>query len=176
MTHRRPDDHESHDYFKLYINQVTSDDFLQVLENNLETTVAFLENIPAEKWDYRYAEGKWSIKEAFIHVLDTERIFAYRALRLARNDRTPMPGFNQDDYIAHYNVDERSPFSIIEEYKAVRKATLSQFSHFTDEMLDQIGTASGHAVSTRALGFMIAGHEIHHLRITRERYLDEKVN
>lgn len=173
MTHRRPTDQESHDYFKLYINQVTADNFLKVLEDALESTIQFLENIPAEKWDYRYAEGKWSLKEAFIHVLDTERVFAYRAMRVARNDMTPMPGFNQDDYVPFYNADERSPYSIIEEYRAVRSATVAQFSNYTDEMLDRIGTASEHAISTRALGFMIAGHEIHHLRITRERYLAE---
>jgi len=170
-TIKRPADNESHDYFKLYINLVTSDDFLKTLEDCLFSTVELLESLDASKWDFRYAEGKWSIKEVVLHMMDTERIFAYRGLRIGRNDMTAMQGFEQDDYVPFYNVDNRSAESIIEEYIAVRQASIAMYRHFNDDMLGRIGTASEHPVSARALGFMIAGHELHHVRIIKERYL-----
>ena len=106
MEFKRPADHESHDYYKLYINQVEGNDFLQVLKNALDETITFLESLAPAKWDYRYAEGKWSIKEVMIHILDSERVFAYRALRISRNDTTPLPGFEQNDYVPYsaYNL------------------------------------------------------------------------
>ena len=167
----RPADHESHDYFKLYINQVSGNDFVQTLKDSLQSTLQLLKNLDDSKWDFRYAEGKWSIKEVMIHIMDTERIFAYRALRISRNDMTPLPGFEQDDYAPFYDPDNRSIESIIDEYEAVRKATISMFKNFNDDMLGRIGTASESPVSARALGFMVAGHEIHHVRILNERYL-----
>lgn len=172
MTLQRPADHESHDYFKLYINQVTGDDFLQTLKDSLSSTLELLKNLEDSKWDYRYAEGKWSIKEVMIHIMDTEKIFAYRALRFSRNDMTSLPGFDQDDYAPFYNAENRSIKSILKEFKAVRKATIAMYKNFSDEMLNRIGTASEHPVSVRALGFMIAGHEVHHVKIIRERYLE----
>ncbi len=171
MTNRRPEDHESHDYFKLYINQVSGDDFLQTLKEAHHNSMEFYKKLPVEKWDYRYDEGKWSIKEVLIHILDTERIFAYRALRISRNDKTPLQGFEQDDYVPFYNVENRSITSLIDEYDALRRSTIAMFQNFDDAMLERMGTASEHPVSVRALGYMIAGHEIHHLRILRERYL-----
>lgn len=172
MNLKRPAAHESNDYFKLYINQVDGNDFLQTLKSSEASTVAFLQNLESAKWDDRYAEGKWSIKEVLIHMLDTERIFGYRALRISRNDQTPLAGFEQDDYVPFYDVENRSINSIIEEFRSVRQATIEMFKHFNGEMLERMGTASGHPISVRALGFMIAGHEIHHLRIIRERYLE----
>ncbi|MFT5166695.1 MAG: putative damage-inducible protein DinB [Saprospiraceae bacterium] len=172
MTLMRPADQESHDYFKLYINQVSGDDFVQTLKESLASTLELLKNLEDSKWDFKYAEGKWSIKEVMIHVMDTERIFAYRALRISRNDMTSLSGFEQNDYAPYYDVDNRSIKSILKEFKAVRKASIAMFKNFNDEMLARIGTASDHAVSARALGFMIAGHEIHHIKIIKERYLD----
>lgn len=171
MTNRRPEDHESHDYFKLYINQVSGADFLKTLKEAHHNSMEFYKKLPVEKWDYRYGEGKWSIKEVLIHILDTERIFAYRALRISRNDKTPLQGFEQDDYVPFYNVENRSITSLIDEYDALRRSTIAMFQNFDDAMLERMGTASEHPVSVRALGYMIAGHEIHHLRILRERYL-----
>ncbi len=172
MILKRPADKESHDYFKLYINQVPGDDFVQTLKNSLVSTYTLLKSLDASTWDFRYDEGKWTIKEVMIHIMDTERIFAYRALRISRNDMTPLPGFEQDDYAPHYDANNRSIKSILKEFKAVRKATIAMFRNFNDEMFERIGTASDHPVSARALGYMIAGHEIHHIRIIRERYLD----
>ncbi len=170
-TLKRPETKESNDYYKTYINQVDGDNFLNVLEESLPQTIAFLNSLDAEKWNYRYADGKWSIKEVMLHVIDTERIMAYRALRFARNDKTPLAGFDQDEYIPYVDAENRSAASIIEEYEAVRKASIQMFSYFNDEMLSSVGTASGNPFTTRALGFVIAGHEAHHLRIVRERYL-----
>ena len=171
MTLRRPDAHESHDYYKLYISQVTGNDFIGTLNEAMTETVEFLRSLEPAKWDYRYEEGKWSIKEVLLHVIDTERIFAYRALRIARNDMTPIEGFEQDDYIPFVDAGNRDADSILQEYMAVRMATLELMKYFNDEMLDRIGTASGRPFSPRAIGFIIAGHENHHLRVIRKRYL-----
>jgi hypothetical protein len=171
-TLKKPETNESASYFKRYIDQVDGGDFLKTLEEALPKTVAFLNSLDAEKWNYRYADRKWSVKEVLLHVIDTERIMAYRALRIARNDKTPLTGFEQDDYIPFVDAENRSPTSLIEEYKAVRKASIEMFRYFNDEMLNRIGTASGNPFSVRALGFIIAGHEAHHLKIVKERYLD----
>ena len=170
-TLKRPETKESNTYYHKYIGQVASDDFLKELEKAITETVAFLSALDTAQWNYRYAPGKWSIKEVMLHVLDTERIMAYRALRIARNDKTPLPGFEQDDYIPYADAENRSPQSIIEEYKALRRSTIEMFRHFNDEMLGRLGTASGNPFTPRALGFVIAGHEIHHLNIVKERYL-----
>ena len=169
-TLKKPEAKESADYYKKYIGLVDGNDFLNVLEMLMSKTVTFLNALDAAKWNYRYAEGKWSIKEVMLHVLDTERIMTYRALRIARNDKTPLPGYEQDDYIPYTDAENRSPASIIEEYKAVRGATISMFSNFNDEMLSRVGTASGNPFTPRALGYIIAGHELHHMQIIRQRY------
>ncbi|MFK8104184.1 MAG: DinB family protein [Saprospiraceae bacterium] len=167
----RPNKHESAEYYFTYINKVSDDNFIKTLKTNVAATMKFLEHLPLPKWEYRYAPGKWTIKEIMIHIIDTERIMCYRALRVARKDKTPMPGFEQDDYVAQLNSTQRSIDSILEEYQAVRAASVSLFKNFTDEEYEQIGTASGHPVSPRALGFIIAGHEIHHLTVIKERYM-----
>ena len=171
VTLKRPEPAESNDYYKTYISKVDGDNYLTVLEMLMSKTIGLLNSLDTSKWNHRYAEGKWSIKEVMIHVLDTERIMAYRALRIARNDKTPMPGFDQDDYMPFTDAENRNPQSIIEEYIAVRKGTIEMFKYFTDEMLGRVGTASGNPFTPRALGYIIAGHELHHMRIVRERYL-----
>lgn len=171
MNYRRPVEGEFNSYYEGYINQVTNDNFLEVLKNALPQTVALLKSLPAEKWDYKYAPEKWTIKEMLLHIIDTERVFSYRAMRVARNDKTPLPGFEQDDYVPNSNASERSAESIIEEYAALRNSTIQLFQNFTTEQLDRRGTASGYPISTLALGFITAGHEVHHLRILKERYL-----
>ena len=170
-TLKRPEPQESNNYYKKYVEQVDGNNFVLALEMLMPKTIAFLNSLAAAKWNYRYAAGKWSIKEVMMHILDTERIMAYRALRIARNDKTPMPGFEQDDYIPFTDAENRSPKSIIEEYTAVRKASIAMFKNFNDEMLSRVGTASGNPFTPRALGYIIAGHELHHLQIVRERYL-----
>ena len=168
---RRPDPDECAEYYTRYTNQVPGVDFLHTLSEAKRNTISFLIGIEKARWDYRYAPGKWTLKEVMLHVIDTERIFAYRALRCARNDSTSLPGFEQDDYVPFSGAENRSPSSIIEEYSAVREATLQLFRHFDEDMLSRYGTASDSPVTPRAIGFILAGHEIHHLNVIRERYL-----
>ncbi len=169
-TAKRPQQEDASDYFHIYIKQVADDDFLQALQQGYDEMVAFLQQIPGEKWSYRYAPGKWSVAEVLLHLIDTERIMAYRALRIARNDTTPLPGFEQDDYIPFCNAGERSSTSIIEEYRSVRMATLSLFKQLDDAALQRAGTASNSPFTPRSLGFIIVGHQIHHLGVLKERY------
>jgi uncharacterized damage-inducible protein DinB len=133
--------------------------------------IAFFEAIPKEKLDYRYQPEKWSVKDILLHLIDCERIFQYRALRIARKDKTPLPGFNEDEYAKEANASTRSLESLINEYKAVRYATFLLFENFAAEHLILVGNASGNDVSVRAIGKIILGHELHHIKIIKERYL-----
>lgn len=121
---------------------------------------------------YRYAEAKWTIKEILVHIVDDERIYAYRALRFARNDRTELPGFEQDDYTRASHANARSLTNIFEEYEAARSATIAMFNGFDDGALLRSGVANGTVMSVRAAAYHIAGHELHHVSIIRERYLE----
>ena len=168
----RPAETEYATYFHRYTGRIHEADAFAVLERAATETVAFLEQITEARWDHRYAPGKWTLKESIIHMLDTERIFAYRALRIARNDQTHLPGFEQDDYVAFYRAENRSPASIIAEYRAVRAATLELFRNLDQEDLLRQGVMSGNPVSVRALAFLIAGHERHHIELVREKYLN----
>ena len=171
MTNKRPAPEECAPYYKRYIDQVEGDDIIKILEKEKEETTKFLESIPWDKWEHAYAEGKWTLAEVLMHLIDGERIFAYRALRIARNDQTPLPGFEQDDYVPFTEANKRLPASIVREYQTVRDASLSLFSHFSDAMWERFGTASNNPVTPLALAYIIAGHELHHLKIIKERYL-----
>ncbi len=168
---KRPQAHEYGAYYHTYISKVENDDVLHALQEGQRFTLDFFKNLPLEKWDFRYAPGKWSVKELLQHVIDGERIFAYRALRIARNDKTPLPGFNENEYADASHADQRTPSSLLAEYEAVRAATLHLFQHFTEEDLGRIGTASNFPASPLAIGFIIAGHEKHHIGVIKERYL-----
>ena len=125
---------------------------------------------PENKWHYRYEEGKWHVKELLGHLCDAERIFSTRALRFARNDQTPLPGFEQNDYVPESNVEHRSVPDLLEEYALLRNATIKLFENLTPEMLQRQGTASGWPITVKAIGFVIVGHEKHHQNIFHERY------
>ena len=163
---------EYNPYYKSYIDLATNENIVESLKQNLDLVVAFYSNIPKDKLDYVYAVGKWTIKDILLHIIDTERIFTYRALRIARKDRTPLPGFEQDDYVISANVNSRTLESILEEYKSVRQASIALFSSFDSESLKQIGEASGSPISVRAIGYIITGHENHHNQVIKERYLN----
>ena len=164
---------EYNPYYKSYIDKSYTDlKCVEGLIQNLDTVISFYKDIPKEKHRLCYAEGKWTIKDILLHIIDTERIFAYRALRIARQDKTPMVGFEQDDYVANGYAESRTLESLIEEYKTVRQATISLFSSFNSDTLLQIGEASGSPFSVRALGYIIVGHENHHNQVIRERYLE----
>jgi uncharacterized damage-inducible protein DinB len=171
-THARPETDEYVPYYQKYISLVPEEtDVLTTLDRQFENTLATLRSIPEERGDFRYAEGKWSIKELVGHLTDSERIFGYRALRFARNDQTPLPGFEQDDYVSNGRFGERRLSDLVEELEHLRRANLSLFRHLDSEAWMRRGDANGSLISVRAIVYIVAGHEIHHMRILRERYL-----
>ncbi|MDG5491949.1 DinB family protein [Psychroserpens sp. SPM9] len=162
---------EYNPYYQQYIQKSGDVTLTEGLKNNGDLTIAFLESIPEEKLEYRYAEGKWTIKEIIQHLIDTERVFTYRALCIARGDKTLFPGYDQDEYAANSEANKRSMFSLMNEYKAVRLASIIMFESFSEAMLKRIGVASNSNLSPRAVAFIVIGHENHHCEIINERYL-----
>lgn len=154
-------------YFQTLDNVILIDE-LEISAHRLRN---FVQNIPMDKYDYRYAEGKWTIKDILQHLIDSERVFAYRALRFARKDFTILPGFEENDYAAVAGGFKRSIRDLLTELAIVREATLCLFRTFSDETLLLKGVASEREMSVRALGFIIIGHQNHHQRIFEERYL-----
>ncbi|HEX9151224.1 MAG TPA: DinB family protein [Flavobacterium sp.] len=154
-----------------YVKAAGNVEMIDELEICLHDFIRFVQNIPMDKFDYRYAEGKWTIKDIIQHIIDTERIFAYRALRISRNDKTPLPGFEENDYVDNTNADDRNIQDLLAELSAVRHSNLFLFKSFTEEQLKRIGTASNRSISVRAIGFIIIGHQKHHQRVFQERYL-----
>lgn len=172
MKIEKPEEGEYAPYAIRYIGLLPDDGLvLQHLADNLKATTEFILSLPAEKLTSRYAEGKWTIKEILVHLSDDERIYAYRALRFARQDKTELPGFEQDDYARHSGANERDIKDILREFAAVRKATISLFERMSREALVRTGVADGKVMSVRAAAYHIAGHELRHLNIIRERYL-----
>jgi len=167
----KPMDGEYAPYATMYIDLLPDDKLvLTHLKNNVETVKKLVLSLPPEKLLHRYAPGKWTIKEILVHIVDDERIYAYRALQFARNDATELPGFEQDDYTAHSHADARDLSNILEEYEAVRTSTIAMFEGLEDQALTRSGVANGHLMSVRAAAYHIAGHELHHLKIIKERY------
>ena len=158
-------------YFGTYINHVQNDDCILAMEENLTVFVNFIENISVEKHNYKYQEDKWSIKDIVRHIIDAERIFAYRALRFARFDKSPIPGFEENDYAANTDTTTIEMADLLQEFILVRKSTIKLFESFSQEMLSAKGIASGKEISVLAIGFIISGHAIHHESVIRERYL-----
>ena len=166
----RPQAGEYDPYFDRYISLVATDDVVGLLERQAPQTVALFQSMNA-KADSRCAPGKWSVKEMLGHINDTERIMAYRALRIARGDQTPLAGFEQDDYIRGGNFGQRALSDLIEEFGDVRNATLSLLRHIDSEVAARSGSANNHPMSVRSLAYIIAGHELHHRRVLSEKYL-----
>jgi len=159
------------EFYTSYINEVKSLDIVEALEENLQDFLNFIEKIPVDKQEYQYLPGKWTIKEIILHITDAERIFAYRAIRFARFDATPLASFEENDYVPVSNANNREMSSLLAEFTLLRKATISMFENFTDEMLAHKGIASNKEISVRAIGFIISGHCIHHQNVIQERYL-----
>lgn len=163
---------ETVSYFQNYISQVSEEYTLQEeLEISLHRFIKFVQNIPMDKMDYRYDKGKWTIKDIIQHLIDAERIFVYRALRFARNDKTDLPGFEENDYVIEAKANNRTIMQLLTEMSAVREATLLLFKTFSEEQLMRIGTANNNPISVRAIGFVIIGHQNHHQKVFEERYL-----
>jgi uncharacterized damage-inducible protein DinB len=166
-----PDEYPA--YASMYMKWLPDDGLILMhLKDQLEKTKKFVSRLSNEQLALSYAPGKWTIKEVLVHIIDDERIYAYRALRIGRGDTTPLPGFDQDAYVPFSQANYRSVESILKEYTTVRKATLSLFRSFGEADLLRRGTANDHAVSVRALLYHLAGHELHHLHIIKDKYLD----
>lgn len=159
------------EFYHKYVRLVNETEVVEALENNTKDTLPFLKNIPEEKWNYRYADGKWSIKEMIQHCTDAERIFSYRALCIARGEKVNLPGFDENSYAAATDADRRSKEELLLEFETVRKATISLYGSFTGEQLLRTGTANNKPIGVNSIGFITVGHLMHHLNILQERYL-----
>lgn len=167
----RPAPSEHNSYYQSYVAEVPEGDLLGTLAAERDSTAAVLAAIPESKAGFRYAPGKWSIKEVIGHLADAERVFAYRALRIARADATPLPGFDENAWVPAGGFERRTLANLAAEFRAVRESTLALFRGFDAEAWPRMGIASENPISVRALAWIIAGHERHHLRVIGERYL-----
>lgn len=167
----RPDLTRVPDYYHKYIAQVKEDDLMNALKKQTKSFTRMLNNIPKKKREFRYAEGKWSVKEVLQHIIDAERVFAYRALCFARKDTTPLPSFDENAYADNSKADSRKWKEIVNEFMAVRLSTLYLFASLDKGQLESSGTASGKSVYVHGIGFIIAGHVTHHANILKEKYL-----
>ena len=162
---------EASEYAQSYINQLTETDLFEAFRNIGTQTLSLIKSIPEERGNFRYAQGKWTVKEVFQHVMDTERIFAYRALCFSRQDATPLPSFDENLYAPNSNCATRTLAEIAKEYAVIRQSSELMYLAMTEEMLDFKGTASGVSHSARILGWFAVGHNLHHNRVLEERYL-----
>ena len=167
----RPAANEFAAYYSTYVDRVTGDDIVGTLQAQLDTTLSALTGISEDKSLHRYATDKWSIRELLNHVTDTERVFVYRALWFARGFDTPLPGFDQNVAVPMAVAEQFSWASHVEDFRAVRAATLTFFRNLPEEAWSRSGVASGNPVTVRALAYIIAGHVAHHIAILQERYL-----
>ena len=167
----RPDLTRVPAFYHNYIKHVTTDDLIPAIQKNTAEMLQLFHSIPTGKQNYRYAEGKWTIKELLLHLIDAERIFSYRALRFARKDDTPLPGFEENDYVKNAKTHNRQWEDLIEEFKAVRRSTEILFASFDEDQLEASGVSNNNSIYVRAIGFIIPGHCSHHKKVIEERYL-----
>ncbi len=159
-------------FYATYLNAIGDVELLEALHKGSEDFNALVDSLPSDKLSHRYAVDKWTIREVLQHIIDTERVFQYRAFRFSKNDQTPLPGFEQDDYVLE-GESNKSKHELLNEYNSVRAASISLFKDMPSHKLERIGTASGMPWSVAALGFVISGHQKHHLNIIQERYLSD---
>jgi len=171
MTTTQLDANEYNPYYSPYISILGEVDLLDALNSSSESFQQMIIDLPVAKLHYSYEEGKWTIAQIILHLIDAERVFQYRALRFGRNDKTQIPGFEQDDYVAAGKGCERTKKELLEEFKAVRASSIALFNSFSDDILFRLGTAGGNPMSVRAIGFVLSGHVRHHMKIINERYL-----
>ena len=168
---KRPETNEFASYYGKYVSLVEGDDVLPALTAQAADMRAVITALPEDKGTFAYAEGKWTIKELLSHLIDGERIFAYRILRISRGDKTPIEGFEQDEYIETANANARSFADLVDEFDFQRRSNLLMLKGVSEEGSQRMGTASNNPISARALAFIMAGHVTHHMNILRERYL-----
>jgi uncharacterized damage-inducible protein DinB len=171
MTQKRPQSNDYAPYYGKYVMLVPDGDFLEILETQLREMKLLLEPLTDEQGDFRYAPGKWSIKETLGHVNDAERVFAYRLLCITRGDQTPLPSFEQDDYVKVSNSSARKLSDLLEEFTAIRCSTVALIRSLDDASWLRRGTASGKEVSVLAMAFIIVGHALHHRTVFEKQYL-----
>jgi len=167
----KPTPNEYPSYYNRYISLVPDDDILICLDRQKQEMSEFLNGIGEEAANYRYTPEKWSIKEVVGHIIDVERIFIYRALRFARNDKTPLPEFDQDDYVIQAEFDKRTLIDLADEFRMVRESSYSLFTSFDPDVFAREGTASGFKFTVRAVPFIVAGHELHHRQVIKTKYM-----
>ena len=158
-------------YYENYIKLIEGEDILRILNEQNKKTQDILNSFSEHRGNYRYADGKWTVKEVVGHLLDTERVFAYRALCISRGEKKTLPGFDQDDYVSEGNFNRRELFDLNYEYRLLRESNLLLLRSFTPEMLKLKGFANESSVTVLAILFMIAGHEKHHMNVLREKYM-----
>jgi len=159
------------DFYQSYIDLIKDNDFREAIRKNTKHFRRVMERIPRKKYDYRYAEGKWSIRQMLQHIIDAERVFAYRALRLSRMDPTPLPGWDENAWAQHDGGADRRWKDLLEEFSAVREATQYLFDSLSDEQLRFVGTVRERPLNAFTIGFVLPGHVAHHMIILEERYL-----
>ncbi|MCX2680805.1 DinB family protein [Galbibacter sp. EGI 63066] len=162
---------EYHDFYRGYIEVLGEVELLDEMIRRKKAMLTLLEGVNKFQFGFSYAEGKWSIKELLLHMIDAERVFQYRALCIARGDKTNFPGFEQDHYVQHSKAGERSKKSLIDEFSIVRDSSVALFTSFPAEVVQETGVVSGHPMSVRAIGFIISGHQKHHEKVIKEKYL-----
>ncbi len=167
----RPEQGDYAPYYENYIKLVEGEDILKILNDQSKKTQDVLNSFSEHRGNFRYADGKWTVKEVVGHLLDTERVFAYRALCIARGEKKSLIGFDQDDYVKEGNFNRRELFELNYDFRLLRESNLLLFRSFTPEMLRKRGFANETSVTPLAILFMIAGHEKHHMNVLREKYL-----
>jgi hypothetical protein len=167
----RPNPGDYSPYYESYIKLIEGDDILKILNEQNKKTQDILNSFSEHRGNYRYADGKWTVKEVVGHLLDTERVFAYRALCIARSEKKSLPGFDQDDYVKEGNFNRRELFDLNYEFRLLRESNLLLFRTFTPETLKLKGFANESSVTVLAILFIIAGHEKHHMNVLREKYM-----
>jgi hypothetical protein len=169
---QKPEPSEYSPYFQSYIDLVENGDFPKLLALNKKDVIAFFGNIPEDRHNYKYAEGKWTIKEVLMHIVDTERVFSYRALACARGEKASLPSMDEKLYVENANAPIRTLKSLINEFDIVRENSLELFEHIPDAKSKVLGIIDNrHPITARALGYLLIGHALHHLNVIRERYL-----
>ena len=167
----RPDLSRVPEFYHNYINHVPENDLMTSFKNQTQVFIDFLKTIPAEKIDYAYAPGKWTIREILQHVIDAERVFCYRALRFARKDPTPLSGFDEKLFAENAKAAKRNWSDLVEEFRSVRKATEWLYSSFDEEQLNASGVANNGSNYVLAFGYISVGHSLHHIKMIKEKYL-----
>jgi hypothetical protein len=168
---RKPELNEHPPYYTYYINLVNTEHGIKALENQIIEMQQFIGSVPVEMEEYRYADGKWTVKEVLGHICDVERILGYRALCIARGEQIELPGFDEDQYVENGYFNKRSLYDLAHEFSIVRESNIALFKSFEPSIFDIMGTANNNKMSVRAILFMIAGHEKHHINVIKERYL-----